>query len=126
MEDTAGRAYGLDAVTAWPRLYPVLGEQFRSLVDDRRDALDSAVRMAAAMAATALVSLALLLGSAWWMLLALLPAGMAVLAYNGAVQAALAPTCNLALREAVTDVLIPCSELSRAWLMPCPASARRG
>ena len=66
MEDTAGRAYGLDAVTAWPRLYPVLGEQFRSLVDDRRDALDSAVRMAATMTGTALVSLILLLGSGWW------------------------------------------------------------
>jgi hypothetical protein len=24
MEDTTGRAYGLDAVIAWPRLYPVL------------------------------------------------------------------------------------------------------
>jgi hypothetical protein len=90
MEDTAGRAYGLDAVTAWPRLYPVLGEQFKSLVDDRRDALDSAVRMSATMTATAVVSVILLLGSGWWTLLALLPAGMAALAYNGAVQSALA------------------------------------
>jgi hypothetical protein len=90
MEDTAGRAYGLDAVTAWPRLYPVLGEQFKSLVDDRRDALDSAVRMSATMSATALVSLILLLGSGWWTLLVLLPAGIAALAYNGAVQSALA------------------------------------
>jgi len=90
MHDSAGRAYGLDAVTAWPRLYPVLGEQTRSLVDDRRDTLDGAVRMAATMAVTALASLALLSLSGAWILLALIPAGIAVLAYNAAVQAALA------------------------------------
>jgi hypothetical protein len=26
MQDSAGRPYGFDAVTAWPRLYPVLSE----------------------------------------------------------------------------------------------------
>jgi hypothetical protein len=90
MHDSAGRAYGLDAVIAWPRLYPVLGEQTRSLVDDRRDTLDAAVRMAATMAVTAIASLALLSFSGVWVLLALIPAGIAVLAYNAAVQAALA------------------------------------
>jgi hypothetical protein len=90
MTDRAGWAYGLDAVTAWPRLYPVLGEQVKSLVDDRRDALDAAVRMAATMAVTAIASLALLLRDGWWTLLALIPLGIAVLAYNAAVQAALA------------------------------------
>ncbi len=90
MTDHAGRAYGLDAVTAWPRLYPVLDEEVKSLVDDRRDTLDTAVRMAATMAATAVASLVLLLLSGWWMLLALIPLGLAVLAYNAAVQAALA------------------------------------
>jgi hypothetical protein len=90
MEDTAGRAYGLDAVTAWPRLYPVLGEPVKSLVDDRRDALDASVRMAATMTVTTLVALILLIQSGWWTLLALIPLAVAVLAYNGAVQAALA------------------------------------
>jgi hypothetical protein len=90
MQDSAGRAYGLDAATAWPRLYPVLGEQARALVDDRRDTLDGAVRMTATMAVTALTSLILLSCSGWWILLALIPAGIAVLAYNAAVQAALA------------------------------------
>jgi hypothetical protein len=90
MTDRAGRAYGLDAVTAWPRLYPVLGEQVKSLVDDRRDALDAAVRMAATMTVTAIVSLALLLQASWWILLALIPLSIAILAYNAAVQAALA------------------------------------
>ena len=90
MEDAAGRAYGLDAVTAWPRLYPVLGEQVRSLVDDRRDALDAAVRMAVTMAVTAFLALMLLLRSGGWAALALIPLAVAVLAYNSAVQAALA------------------------------------
>jgi hypothetical protein len=74
MQDTAGRAYGLDAVTAWPRLYPVLGDQCRTLVDDRRDTLDASVR----------------LGAGWWTALGLIPLGVAALACNAAVQAALA------------------------------------
>jgi hypothetical protein len=90
MTDHAGRAYGLDAVIAWPRLYPVLGERVKSLVDDRRDTLDAAVRLAAAMTVTAIASLVLLLLSGWWILLSLIPVGMAVLAYKAAVQAALA------------------------------------
>jgi len=54
MQDSAGRPYGFDAVTAWPRLYPVLSEQCRTLVDDRRDTLDASVRLAATMTVTAL------------------------------------------------------------------------
>jgi len=90
MTDHAGRVYGLDAVPAWPRLYPVLGGSVKSLIDDRRDTLDTAVRMAATMAVTVIASFVLLLGSGWWILLALIPLGVAVLAYNAAVQAALA------------------------------------
>jgi hypothetical protein len=48
------------------------------------------VRLAATMAVTALAALALLACSGWWALLALIPLGVAVLAYNAAVQAALA------------------------------------
>jgi hypothetical protein len=90
MEDTAGRAYGLDAVTAWPRLYPVLGEQVRSIVDDLRDGLDTAARLAVTMTTTAVASLVLLGWSEWWMALAAVPFAVAVVAYRGAVQAALA------------------------------------
>ncbi|HEY1001806.1 MAG TPA: hypothetical protein VGD83_19415 [Streptosporangiaceae bacterium] len=90
MQDSAGRAYGFDAVTAWPRLYPVLGDQCRTLVDDRRDTLDASVRLAETIAVTAVASLVLLLGSAWWTMLSFVPLGVAVLAYNAAVQAALA------------------------------------
>jgi hypothetical protein len=90
MADTAGRVYGLDAVIAWPRLYPLLGEELKSLVDDRRDTLDATIRMTVTMTATAITALFLLAWSGWWVLLALIPLGIAVLAYNAAVQAALA------------------------------------
>lgn len=90
MDDTAGRAYGLDAVIAWPRLYPVLGDQVKSLVDDRRDALDTSVRMTATMTVTALLALVLLQRSGWWMLLGVMPLAVATLAYSAAVQGALA------------------------------------
>jgi hypothetical protein len=107
MTNRAGRAYGLDAVIAWPRLYPVLGDQVKSLVDDRRDALDAAVRLAATMAVTAVASFVLLLRSSWWILLVLIPLSMAVLAYNAAVQAALA--YSETVHVALTCIGLTCS-----------------
>ncbi|MEU5553632.1 hypothetical protein ABZ738_28065 [Micromonospora sp. NPDC047793] len=91
MEDTAGRMFGLDAVVAWPRLYTLLGESVKTIVDDRRDALDGAVRMAVSGAVATVGSTALLWGAThrWW-LLALIPAAVSVASYRGAVQAALA------------------------------------
>ncbi|MDT0343879.1 hypothetical protein [Streptomyces litchfieldiae] len=88
--DRAGRPYGLDAVAAWPRLYSVLGEQHRALVDDRRDTVDTAARMCAVMALTAPVSAVLLARSGWWLALALVPLALSWISYRGAVQAALA------------------------------------
>ena len=51
-------------------------------MDDRRDALDAAVRMAVTMAVTAFLALILLLRSGGWAALALIPLAVAVLAYN--------------------------------------------
>jgi hypothetical protein len=90
MEDTAGRDYGLDAVVAWPRLYPVLGDKVRAVVDDRRDIMDAAGRMAVTSALTTVVAVPLLWGTAWWLLLALIPAVLAAVSYAGAVAAAIA------------------------------------
>ncbi|MFF1442011.1 hypothetical protein [Streptomyces sp. NPDC058295] len=89
LRDTAGRDHGWDATVAWPWLYPVLGDRARAVVDDGRDSLDAAARLCVTTAVTALVSTALLLRSGWWILLALAPAAVALLAYHGAVQAAL-------------------------------------
>ncbi|MDI2132797.1 hypothetical protein [Yinghuangia seranimata] len=87
-EDTAGSWYGLDAVVAWPRLYPVLGDAVRAVVDDQRDRLDAAARMAVTMAVTTVATVVLLIRTEWWLLLALVPAVLAVAAYHGAVHMA--------------------------------------
>jgi hypothetical protein len=80
----------MDAAVTWPRLYPVLGDPARAVVDDRRDSMDASARMTVVMAATATVGAGLLLRTGLWLLLALIPAGLAVLAYVAAAQAALA------------------------------------
>lgn len=90
MEDNAGRTYGIDAVVAWPRLYPLLGERVREIVDDRRDSLDLAARMAVTMAVTAVATGVVLAASGVWWLLTLLPAALAWVSYRGTVHAALA------------------------------------
>ncbi|MEV7964616.1 hypothetical protein AB0O34_01355 [Sphaerisporangium sp. NPDC088356] len=89
-ESQAGEPYGLDAVVAWPRLYPLLGENVKAVVDDRRDILDTSARLSVTMAATAVVAGALLARSGWWLLLALVPLVIARVAYVGAVHAAVA------------------------------------
>ena len=89
-ETRAGEPYGLDAVVAWPRLYPLLPDGVRALVDDQRDGLDLAARFCAVFAAAAAVSLVLLATHGWWLLV---PAGcllLAWLSYRGAVAAAVA------------------------------------
>jgi len=90
MEDSAGRDYGLDAVVTWPRLYAVLNDKVRAVVDDRRDVLDSAGRMAVTAAATAAAAFVLLWGSGWWLALAAVHTAVAAIAYQGAVAAAVA------------------------------------
>lgn len=90
MEDTAGRMYGMDAVVVWPRLYPVLGDSTRAIVDDRRDALDASARLTVTGVVVAAGSILLLLWSGWWLLVALIPLAVSAFAYAGAVQAALA------------------------------------
>lgn len=88
-EQLAGAAYGFDAVSAWPRLYPLLPATTRTLVDDRRNTLDAAVVTAATMTAAGLAALPLLARSGWWLLLALVPLALAAAAYRGAIEAAL-------------------------------------
>ncbi|MEV0567780.1 hypothetical protein [Dactylosporangium sp. NPDC050588] len=91
MQDTAGRGYGLDAVVAWPRLYVVLGDAVKTVVDDRRDTMDAAARLAAVTGVATVATAGLLWGAAgrWWPLL-LIPAAVCALSYLGAVRAAVA------------------------------------
>lgn len=86
----AGDPYGLDAVVAWPRLYPLLPENTRRIVDDRRDIMDAAARLSVTMAATTVIAIALLAASSWWLLLASIPLLLARFSYISAVHAAVA------------------------------------
>lgn len=95
-EERAGAPYGLDAVSAWPRLYPLLSEPVRAVTDDRRLQLDVAVRFCATFAAAAVVSAALLWSHGWWWSV---PAGcmvMCAVAHHAAVAAAVAYGDSLA------------------------------
>jgi hypothetical protein len=89
-ESRAGEPYGLDAVVAWPRLYPLLPEGVRAVVDDQRDSLDIAARLCAVFAAAAVISLVLLATHGWWLLVPAGCLGLAWLSYRGAVAAAVA------------------------------------
>lgn len=143
MEDSAGRPYGLDAVAAWPRLYPVLGADVRTLVDDQRDTLDGAARMAAVMMVTGVAAAALLARSGWWVMLMLIPLTVALLSYYGAVHAALAygecvhvafdlhrfdllSAMHLELPTEQDAELTLNSELSDFWRQGVPISPARG
>jgi hypothetical protein len=89
-ESRAGEPYGLDAVVVWPRLYPLLPDGVRALVDDQRDGLDLAARFCAIFAAAAVISLVLLVSHGWWLLVPAACLLLAWISYRGAVAAAIA------------------------------------
>lgn len=88
-EARAGQRYGLETVTAWPRLYPLLGDGVRAVVDAQRDQLDVAARFCAVFAVAAATTAVLLATHGAWPALALAPLALALLSYRGAIEAAL-------------------------------------
>jgi hypothetical protein len=91
IEDTTGAAYGLDPVVTWPRLYPLLSDRVRAAVDDLRDSLDAAARLAATgVIAAAATVLLLVPHSGWWTLLALAPFAVALVSYLATIPATVA------------------------------------
>ena len=139
MENDAGTAYGADTVAWWPRLYVVLGEQMRSVVDDRRDQLDVTCRLGATGAAVALITVPLLWRSGWWLALALVPLAVAVVSYRAAVVAAVAygesvraafdlhrfdllKDLHLGLPSTPAEELTANRRLTRFWLQGVPMS----
>jgi len=57
-EHRAGSRYGLDAVTMWPRLYPMLSDKLTTGLNDFRDQLDLAVRFCSVFLAATVISVA--------------------------------------------------------------------
>jgi hypothetical protein len=89
-EERAGRPYGLDIVVIWPRLYPLLPDPVRAVVDDLRDQLDVSARISATAIVVAAVTATLLWGDGWWLLVPAGALGVGRIAYSGAVSAAVA------------------------------------
>lgn len=88
MEARAGSAYGLDAVAAWPRLFPLLPDKTKATVDQARDTLDAAVRFSVTAALTGVATFGLLSRTGWWLLLTLIPVFVSWMAYRASVHAA--------------------------------------
>jgi hypothetical protein len=89
-EDRAGQRYGLDTITAWPRLYPHLSSSLADTLDVLRDRLDLAARLAAALLLATVASTAILVRHGWWLLVPLITAILSWISYRAAVRAAVA------------------------------------
>jgi hypothetical protein len=88
-ERSAGRRYGLDAVVLWPRLYPLVADPQRAVVEDRRDQLDLTARMSATFALVAVVTFGLLWRDPIWWLFPLAVLALSALSYRAATAAAI-------------------------------------
>lgn len=97
--DQVDAAYGYEMAALWPRLYPVLGDRMRSLVDDARDRMDAMCQLSIMSAIVGAEALALTWKADWWILLSLIPVVSCRLAYRGAVEAA--ALLSTAMRVAV-------------------------
>jgi hypothetical protein len=87
-EDSAGKQYGLDAITIVPRLHLVVPDRHRSYMMDARESMDSAIRICTVGLVATVLTIGFFLTSGLWLLWALLPYFIGYLAYKGAVSAA--------------------------------------
>jgi hypothetical protein len=118
-EDRAGRRYGLDAVIAWPRLYPLLSDKVTGVVNDLRDQLDLVARFCVVFAIAAAVSAGFLATHGWWLAVALAPLAGSWLSYQAALAAAAA--YGQAMETAVD---LHRFDLRTALHLPLPANLR--
>jgi len=89
-EDRAGQRYGLDTITAWPRLYPHLSPSLADALEALRDRLDLTARLAASLLLATVASTVLLVRYGWWLLVPLITATLSWMSYRAAVRAAVA------------------------------------
>ncbi len=87
-ERQAGSQYGLDAVSVIQHVSFVAPTERLAYVGDQRQLLDLSVRMSATSIIATLIAITALWRHGPWMLLALVPYGVAYLSYRGAVVVA--------------------------------------
>jgi len=88
-ERLSGDRYGLDMPTVYPRLYPFISPRLQGAVTQQMDLISAAASLCISLTVTTAATLPLVFRLDWWSLLPLIPAAMAVIAYRGAVAAAL-------------------------------------
>jgi hypothetical protein len=87
-ESSAGAPYGLDAIQVMPYLARVASQDDMAYVNDQRSQMDLAVRMSFTAMVACMATITILWKDGLWLLLALMPYGVAYLAYRGAIVAA--------------------------------------
>jgi hypothetical protein len=87
-EREAGSQYGLDAVEIIEHVAQVAPAQRIEYVRDQRQLLDLSVRMSATSIVATVIAVAFLWRDGLWLLIALVPYGIAYLSYRGAVVVA--------------------------------------
>jgi hypothetical protein len=115
-ETRAGQTYGLQAIVIWPRLYPLLSDPVRALVEDRLNQLDLSVRFSAIFVLSAAVALGLLLSHGWWLAVPVACMALAYFSYRAAIAAA--TSYGEAVRAAID---LHRFDLLRALHLPLPA-----
>lgn len=89
-EHRAGYRYGLEAVTAWPRLYPLLDDKVVEIVDDLRAQLDRGLRFCVVFVAAGVVSAVVLASYGWWLAVPVASFGLAWVGHRASLAAAAA------------------------------------
>lgn len=87
-EDSAGRRYGLDAITISPLLHLVAPDRHLDYLKDAREDMDSAIQICTVGFIAFALTVAVLLTDGAWLLWSILPYSVSYLAYKGAVSAA--------------------------------------
>jgi hypothetical protein len=87
-EDSAGKQYGLDAITIAPHLHLVAPDRHRNYMTDTREDMDSIIRICTVGLIATALTIGFLLTKGLWLLWALVPYAISYLAYRGAVSAA--------------------------------------
>jgi hypothetical protein len=87
-EDAAGSQYGLSAITIAPILHLIIPPRHFEYLTDARQEMDTSIRLCLVSLIATAMSFAFLLRDGWWLLLTLVPYGLAYIAYRGAVSSA--------------------------------------
>lgn len=87
-EDSAGKQYGLDAITIAPHLHLVAPDRHRNYLMDAREGMDAAIRICTVGLAATALTMGFFFTRGLWLLWALLPYSISYLAYRGAISAA--------------------------------------